>query len=184
VPSPIGHALAGAAVALAGDAIDRRRSSLPFIATCAALAVVADFDLLVPGHHRSYTHSVTAVAFVFIVAAAVTERVTRWRVGLICAGAYATHLLLDWLGADLTRPPFGIQVLWPFVDRFFMSGLNVFVETERRNPFSHATIVQNLWAAAREVAILGPVVAALWLVRVKTLSRLPSQVARRDHAAQ
>lgn len=184
MPSPIGHALAGAAVVLAGDAIDRRRSALPFIATCAALAVVADFDLALSGHHRSYTHSVTAVAFVFILAAAVTERVTKWRVALICASAYATHLLLDWLGADATRPPFGIQALWPFVDRFFVSGLNVFAETERRNPFSHATFVQNLWATTREVAILGPVVAALWLIRVKALARLPPQVARRDHAAQ
>ncbi len=183
MPSPIGHVLAGASVVWAADAIDRRRSSARLLAACVLLAALPDLDLLMPGHHRSFTHSLTAVALVLIVAAAVTERVIRWRVALICAGAYATHLLLDWLGSD-TLPPFGLQALWPFVDRFFVSGWSVFAETERRNPFSGATLVQNLWAAAREVAIVGPVAAALWLVRVKALARLPTEMARRDHAAQ
>ena len=158
-----------------------------------------------PRYHRSFTHSVTAVAIVFIVAAAVTGQVirlraarfggqarlpdvrdgghARWRIALICAGAYATHLLLDWLGSD-TLPPFGLQALWPFIDRFFVSGLNVFAETERRNPFTGATLIQNLWASAREVAIVAPVAAALWLVRVKALTRFPTEVASRDHAPQ
>jgi inner membrane protein len=200
VPSPIGHVLAGAAVAYAGDLIDHRRSPIGLVAACALLAVAADLDLLQPGHHRSFTHSLTAVAFVFIVAAAVTGEVTRlratrdggqvvrhhlgrWRIALVCACAYATHLLLDWLGAD-RLPPYGLQVFWPFDTRFFVSGLNVFAETERRHPFSGATIVQNLWAAAQEVAIMAPIAGALWLIRVKTLARLPAEMSRRDHAPQ
>lgn len=205
MPSPIGHALAGAAVAWTADAIDRRPSSARLVAACAVLATVADLDLVMPRYHRSFTHSVTAVAIVFIVAAAVTGQVirlraarfggqarlpdvrdgghARWRIALICAGAYATHLLLDWLGSD-TLPPFGLQALWPFIDRFFVSGLNVFAETERRNPFTGATLIQNLWASAREVAIVAPVAAALWLVRVKALTRFPTEVASRDHAPQ
>ena len=194
MPSPIGHALAGAAVVWTADAIDRRPSSARLVAACAVLATLADLDLVMPGYHRSFTHSVTAVAIVFIVAAAVTGQVisrradssaaqARWRIALVCAGAYATHLLLDWLGSD-TLPPFGLQALWPFIDRFFVSGLNVFAETERRNPFTGATLVQNLWASAREVAIVAPVAAALWLVRVKALTRFPTEVASRDHAPQ
>jgi inner membrane protein len=189
VPSPIGHVLAGAAVAYAGDAIDRRRSPIGLVATCALLAAAADLDLLLPGYHRSFTHSFTAVAFIFIVAAVVTGEVNtrhhigRWRVALVCACAYATHLLLDWLGAD-ALPPFGIQVFWPFDTRFFMSGLHVFAETERRHPFSGPTIVQNLWAGAQEVAIVAPIAGALWLVRVKALARLPAKMSRRDHAPQ
>ena len=198
MPSPIGHVLAGAAVAYAGDAIDRRRSPFGLIATCALLGAVADLDLLLPRYHRSFTHSLTAVAFIFIVAAAVTGEVTRlrasrfggqggaqarWRVALICACAYASHLLLDWLGSD-RLPPHGLQVFWPFVKRYFMSGLDVFAETERRHPFSGPTIVQNLWAAAQEVVILAPITGALWLVRVKALARLPAEVPRGDHAPQ
>jgi membrane-bound metal-dependent hydrolase YbcI (DUF457 family) len=183
MPSPIGHALAGVSVAWAGDAIDRRRSSSRLVATCAVLAVVADLDLLLPRYHRSITHSLLAVAVVLIISAAVTSGVTRWRVALMCTAAYASHLLLDWFGAD-TLPPFGVQILWPFVPRFFVSGLDLFAETERRHPFSGATLYQNLWAAAQEVAILGPVAAALWVVRVKALARLPAEMARRNHAAQ
>ena len=183
MPSPIGHVLAGASVVWAADAIDRRRSSARLVAACVLLAALPDLDLVLPGHHRSFTHSVTAVLLVLIVSAAVTERVNRWRIALICAAAYATHLLLDWLGAD-TLAPIGLQAFWPFSDRFFVSGLEVFAQTERRNPFSGPTIVQNLWTAAREVMIVGPVAAVLWLVRIKALARFPTEVARRDHAAQ
>jgi membrane-bound metal-dependent hydrolase YbcI (DUF457 family) len=231
VPSPIGHVLAGAAVVYAGDAIDRRRSPISLVATCALLGAVADLDLLLPRYHRSFTHSLTAVAFIFIVAAAVTGEVTRlralryggqarsrapryggqarglarrfrlrasrfggqagghgggqarWRVALICACAYATHLLLDWLGSD-TLPPYGLQLFWPFINRFFVSGLNLFAETERRHLFSGPTLVQNLWAAAQEVVILAPITGALWLVRVKALARLPAEIPRGDHAPQ
>jgi membrane-bound metal-dependent hydrolase YbcI (DUF457 family) len=183
MPSPIGHALAGVSVAWAGDAIDRRRSSLRLVAICAVLATIADLDLLLPRYHRSITHSLFAVVFVLIISAAVTRGVTRWRIALLCTGAYASHLLLDWLGAD-TLPPFGIQILWPFVDRYFVSGLDLFAETERRHPFSGGTLYQNLWAAGQEVAIIAPVAIALWLIRVKALARLPAEMARRNHAAQ
>ena len=189
MPSPIGHVLAGAAVVYAGDAIDRRRSPFGLVATCAMLGAIADLDLLLPRYHRSFTHSLTAVALIFIVAAAVTGEVRvryhlgRWRIALLCACAYATHLLLDWLGAD-TLPPYGLQLFWPFIKRFFVSGLNLFAETERRHLFSGPTLVQNLWAAAQEVAILAPITGALWLVRVKALARLPAEVPRGDHAPQ
>jgi inner membrane protein len=194
VPSPIGHVLGGAAVVFAADAIDRRRSPFRLVATGAVLGAIADLDLLLPGYHRSITHSVIAVVVVLSIAAAVTGRVTRlregrdggqarWRVALICACAYASHLLLDWLGSD-TLPPFGLQVFWPFDGRFFVSGLNLFAETERRHPFSGPTLIQNLWAAAQEVAILAPVAFGLWLIRVKALARLPAELSRRDHAPQ
>jgi len=181
MPSPIGHALAGTAVAWAADAVDGRQSSPRFVATCALLAAAADVDLLLPRYHRSVTHSALAIVIVLIVAAAVTGRVNRWRVALVCAAAYASHPLLDWLGAD-TLPPFGIQFLWPFVRTFFVSGLDLFAETERRHPFSGPTLLQNLRAAAQEVAIIGPIVVASWLVRVKALARFPPEMAGRDHA--
>ena len=194
MPSPIGHLLGGAAVAWGGDAIDRRRSSLRFVATCAVLAAAPDLDLLFRGYHRSSTHSLTAALVVLIIAAAVTGQVTRlrasrfggqarWRIAIVCACAYASHLLLDWLGAD-TLPPLGLQVFWPLDHRYFVSGLNLFAETERRNPFSGPTILKNLWAAATEIGILGPIAAGLWLIRIKTLARLPAQVPSRDHAPQ
>ncbi len=183
MPSPIGHALAGAAVVWTADALDRRQSGPALLATAAVLAAAPDLDLLVPRFHRTATHSLMAVLLVFMIAAAVTGRVTRWRIASICAAAYASHLLLDWLGADQFVPA-GIQLLWPFEPQFFISGWDVFEQTERRHLFVKATIHQNLHAVAREVVIVAPVAAALWLVRVKALSRFSSKVARGHHAAK
>jgi len=194
MPSPVGHALAGIAVVYTADIAQRRRSSPRWIAVCAALAALPDLDLLVPGTHRTATHSVTAVALTFIMAAAVTGQVTRrragrfssaarWRTATVCALAYATHLLLDWLGAD-RFPPYGIQAFWPWSDRWVISGLDVFRQTARRQFLAAPIVRQNLLAVAQELAILVPIVAALWLVRVKAAARLASEVAGGDHAPQ
>jgi membrane-bound metal-dependent hydrolase YbcI (DUF457 family) len=101
---------------------------------------------------------------VIIIAAGVTGWVTRridWRVVCVCAVAYASHILLDWLAYD-PNPPFGIQALWPFSDRWFISGLNVFRATERRQLFTWAAMLVNIEAVAQEIAILGPIAAAAW----------------------
>src|SRR5579884_2398360 len=131
MPSPIGHGLAGVAVVYAADFVDGRRSSPRLVALCAGLAMLPDADLLVAGAHRTATHSLTATAVIFIVAAAVTGQVTRWRTATLCAVAQASHLLLDWLGADNFAPR-GIQLLWPWSDRWFISNLDVFRQTARR----------------------------------------------------
>jgi membrane-bound metal-dependent hydrolase YbcI (DUF457 family) len=205
MPSPIGHAIAGCAVVWGADLIDRRRSSYGLAATSAVVATLPDLDLLVPHFHRSATHSVTAVLLVLIIAAAMTGEVThlraaryggqarvraaryggqaRWRVALVCAAAYATHLLLDWLSADYFAPA-GIQLFWPVSHRWFISGWDLFNQTERRQLFAPATIETNARAIAREVALLAPIALGLWLIRVKTLARFPSELARRDHSTQ
>jgi membrane-bound metal-dependent hydrolase YbcI (DUF457 family) len=189
MPSPIGHALGGLAVAWAADllpprATHRRPEGLhyKYLGLCAGLAVLPDADLLLPIAHRTATHSVAAVAAVallMIVARSVTGKVTA-RIALACVAAYASHLLLDWLQADPT-PPFGIQILWPWSATWFISGWEIFLGTERRHLFEPATILRNVVAVVQEIVILAPVAAAVWLVRVKALAGLPAQVARRDH---
>jgi len=204
MPSPIGHALAGCAVVWGADLIDRRPSSARLALAGAGLATLPDLDLLVSHFHRSATHSVTAVALMFIIAAAVTGQVrlraprsggqvqpgaarhsgqVRWRIAAICAAAYATHLVLDWMAADYF-PPAGIQAFWPFSRRFFISGWDVFDQTERLHLLRPATIDQNLRAIAKELALLGPIALGLWLIRIKTVPRLPSQLARGHHPPQ
>src|SRR5947207_11048808 len=177
MPSPIGHALAGVAVAWAGQrrtpTPDRRGQThpgrtgspnlAPTVVVCAVLAALPDIDLVLPGFHRTYTHSLTAVIVVTIVAAAMTGKVTRWRTALTCGAAYASHLLLDWLGAD-DFPPFGIQALWPFSRRWFISGWDVFPQTARQHFFTLPIIRQNFAAVAQELAILLPILAVVWLM--------------------
>jgi len=132
-----------------------------------ALAAAPDLDLLVPGGHRMATHSLFAMLLVFMIAAAVTGQVTRWRTATLCAAAYGSHLLLDWLGAD-NMPPRGIQLFWPISGRWFISNLDIFRETARQHFLTPAIIRQNAIAVAQEIAIMAPIVALLWWARRRT----------------
>jgi len=229
MPSPVGHALAGMAAGWAVDMLPGRRawpvapwstrSSTAFFSgegyaltlVAAALGAAPDLDLFL-AQHRAITHSVGAVAAVFIVAAVVTGQVTskvqsaKWnvqstcevesgsevqrdifsvervlRIAVICAAAYASHLLLDWLAVD-RRAPYGLQLLWPFSDGWYISGLDVFPQTERRNLLSLATFRINLRAISFETAVMLPLLCLVWLVGVKTATGLPAEAARSDHA--
>src|SRR5688500_6057498 len=111
--SPIGHALAGLAVAWGADLIPGTRSwrTAPSSAswyeragagltlTCAALAAAPDLDLFLGRFHRTGTHSIASVAVVALIAGwiAARARLSVARVVIMCAAAWATHLLVDWL---------------------------------------------------------------------------------------
>ena len=115
-----------------------------------------------------------------IIAAVVTGWVTRHRVrdagasAVICAAAYASHLLLDWLGTDR------YAAAWPSgalaVQR---AVLHLRAGTSFRRPSGaicvHAPLVStNLRArACRRSAIMGPIAAARCAlsVRVKAAGR-------------
>jgi membrane-bound metal-dependent hydrolase YbcI (DUF457 family) len=160
----------------------------------AALGVAPDLDLFL-AQHRAITHSAGAVAAVFIVAGLVTGQVTRKvqsakfkvqsqsvvRLAVICAAAYGSHLLLDWLAVD-RRMPYGLQLLWPFSDGWYISGLDVFPQTERRNLLSLVTFRTNVKAMLFETAVMLPVLGLVWLVHVKTVTGLSTEAARRHHA--
>ena len=198
MPSPIGHALAGIAVAWTADLIPGNRAwrTAPDAAPwyqragdgltllCAGLGAAPDLDLAFAAH-RTVTHSLGAVCLVGVCAAALAANARRpiSRVALMCAAAYGSHLLLDWLGADF-YPPRGIQLMWPINREWYISGMDVFRQTARLRVFTHGPMMTNARAILQEIAILGPAVTAVWLVRVKTLARLAPQVARGDHPAQ
>lgn len=182
MPSPLGHSLAGLAVAwfvqpesatsgppgahhAVGSPSPRHRT--PFTGTvwfwCALTAALPDIDLIIPQAHRSATHSVTASLLIFIVTVVVTGKVTprpAWGLATALAVAHASHLLLDWLGSD-RFPPFGLQAFWPFSDRFYISGVDLFPPVERRLLRPEAFSV-NAYAALAEVLIAGPVALTAW----------------------
>jgi len=199
MPSPFGHSIAGLAVAWAADLVpgDRAWRAAPASASwyhragnglsvaCLLLATTPDLDLAL-ARHRTYTHSVGAVAIVGLLAAVAGYFLAprhAMRVGLTCAAAYASHLFLDWLGVDLYPPP-GLQVLWPFDSGWYISGLDLFRQTRRNRLLTWPVFSQNLLAMAQELAILGPIAVTLWLVRVKALARFAPEKARRDHPAK
>jgi hypothetical protein len=88
---------------------------------------------------------------------------------LAIAGAYASHVLLDWLGSD-TSPPLGIMALWPFTSGYYQSSLNLFDAISRRYWLPDEFIVGNLKAALKEIVILGPFA---WLPNWYTGKRAP-----------
>jgi membrane-bound metal-dependent hydrolase YbcI (DUF457 family) len=151
VPSPIGHALGALAV---GFAVAPRPATTWDAwlqgAIIAATGAAPDLDLLV-GHHRAQSHSVGAALIVAAVAAAWRWPVarSRLRVFLVILAAWCTHPLLDALGTD-TAPPIGIMAWWPFSDRYVMW----------RDPAFF--VWHNALAAAREVALLLPLVVLAW----------------------
>ncbi len=181
MPSPIGHALGGVAVAWIADLMPGRAAGgAGYPAPISRLSLAS-----LPIGHRTVTHSlgaVVAVGLFVIIAAAVTGKVTG-RIALTCVAAYASHLLLDWLQADPT-PPYGLQLLWPISSTWFLSGWNVFLATDRRHFLELATMKRNAVAVAQELVVLGPLVAALWLVRVKALAGLSAELSSGDHPAQ
>ena len=176
MPSPLGHALAGAA---AGWLVARTPPSRPTTLLVVAAALAPDLDLLA-GTHSTYTHSIGAVAIVFVLAWAAT-RFTDARLATAIAAAWASHLLLDWLGSD-TRAPIGIMALWPFTTDHYQSGFYVFDAISRRYWMPEHFVWGNLKAAVREVAILTPIAWLVYLFRARRGAPPTSQSRRREAA--
>ncbi len=179
MPSPVGHALGGL---IAGGLLrparaaqvegGRTRASWHVLATMALLGTLPDIDFLI-GRHSRESHSIGAVVVVGLVAWLVARRRTdvgraffsghspaRWAVA--CALAYASHLVLDWLGSD-TSPPIGIQALWPFSPAFYQSDLRVFFAVDRRfwlPGFATNAVLMLVW----ELVVLTPLAGMVcWL---------------------
>jgi len=151
MPSPVGHALGGIAAGWR-LAPDRSIRTAVFLAGAGA---AADLDLLL-GTHRGATHSLGAAVLTFIVVAVLTRSV---RGGGAATAAWASHVLLDWLGTD-TSPPIGEMALWPLLRSYYESPLHLFPAVSRRYWLPEFW-TYNLKALAIELAILGPIACAV-----------------------
>jgi len=188
MPSPLGHALGGLSAGwlIAGapasprsfDSVRRaHRSTVARALLFAAIGMAPDLDLLV-GLHRMYFHSLGAALIVMLAAMALTRSSVSGAshahgttganstiVGLACGAAYASHILLDWLGDDAT-PPIGLMALWPISADYYQSSLHLFMSTTRR--YRPGFWMQNATAVAYEIGMLLPVTAVIyWLRRDK-----------------
>ena len=163
MPGPIGHALGGLSTAWA----TAPRAARSLAIACAILAAVPDIDVLFGGH-RGPTHSVGALAIVTAAAAifAGARRLPSGRIAVACSLAYASHLLLDWLGKD-TAPPHGIMVLWPLTSRYYASGVDLFPEISRRYWKPDEFIVGNLLSLGWELALLLPIAAIAYFLKAR-----------------
>ena len=165
MPTPLGHAIGGLAAAFLTNAVIRRPGfSTGVLFACSAVAVAPDFDILL-GSHRTYSHSIAAVGAAALAAWLVMRQRRRpaFAAAASIAAAYASHLLLDWLGKDTSRPP-GLMIFWPFSSEFYMSGLNLFGEVSRRYWLLDEFILGNIRAVAWEMVVLVPVLLVAWVV--------------------
>jgi hypothetical protein len=78
--------------------------------------------------------------------------------------AYASHVLLDWLGSD-SSPPIGVMALWPFSRAYYESDLHVFLAISRRYYQGWRFVTQNVLAVSLELMILVPAIALVWRFR-------------------
>lgn len=158
MPSPLGHALGGAAIGL----LVAPTGAKP-MKTAVALgfaACVPDLDLLV-GQHSGFTHS---LGFAAIAGLTFLIGSRDWRLGLAALLAYASHVLFDWLGND-TWPPLGVMALWPVSSEFYISPVPVL------EPVSRRYWLPGFWAHTFKVGLIELVVfgggfALVWWGRV------------------
>ena len=149
VPSPVGHGLGGIA---AGWLVSPRHDRAAAW-TLAVLGAAADLDLLARDH-RGPAHSLGA-AFIAGLAAWLATR--RWRWGVAAGLAWASHVLLDWVGED-TWPPIGIPALWPFSHGYFQSPFVVFPSVSRQYWRQWEFVYLNARAVIVELIVLVPIV--------------------------
>ncbi len=170
-----GHAGGGAGPQSLSSVISTCLS--PLAVTCAALAISPDFDNFFHTH-RTYSHSLGAAAIVWVLVALVAWwlRLPVVRTATVCAAAYASHVLLDYLGRDDSVKG-GLMVLWPINTQYYRSGANLFLELvpHRRYGFTRL-LFANLHALAREILILTPPFVLVLALRTRSLIRRASVV--------
>ena len=164
MPSPVGHALGGAIVAVAALRPELgawgMRLGTPGLLVVAA-AVAPDIDFLF-GRHNMETHSLGAAVLAGL---AVSAWKRNARLAVAVTLAWTSHVLFDWLGSD-TTPPLGVMALWPLSSDYYFSNAFFFEAISRRYWLDNF-ITHNLWAVAKEVMLLGPILAVLWFLRSK-----------------
>jgi inner membrane protein len=186
MPSPLGHALGGLAAGwiVGGNGgekdphgLHRPRSGVRQSVAYGAAALAPDLDLLF-GTHSTYTHSIGAILLAFAVAAIASKGRFRFAAGV--AAAWASHVLLDWLGSD-SSAPIGVMALWPFSTEHYESSLHAFDAISRRYWMGWVFVMQNAKAMARELLILGPIAsAAYWLAWLRRRRTGQSRIDGRE----
>jgi membrane-bound metal-dependent hydrolase YbcI (DUF457 family) len=178
MPSPLGHAIAGLTVhAFASrgrrELLDGRR-----LALTAGAALAPDLDLLLRfvdgrNHHGGAMHGVgfAGLAGAAVLALALARGWARaLPLALAVAGAWVSHIVLDYLNVD-THPPIGILALWPISAAYYKFPWPVFLDIGRTLEWK--TVWHNALAAAWEAALLGPVLIWAWRSRARKIESGP-----------
>lgn len=136
--SPVGHSVIGAAVGVLyflkpsdwRSLWNRASEKWPLLLAAALLANLPDMDYIagiMAGELNLYHHGVThTLGWISLVSLLVwiplrSKGAGGRELSLIFLLLFS-HLALDWVTAD-GKEPYGIMILWPFSDDFFISGI-------------------------------------------------------------
>lgn len=167
MPSPIGHALASVAAGwVASPPPAAARAFRAQVLLLVAVGLAPDLDLLI-GRHSAETHSLGAAVLVATLAAwwRWPAGVSRPRIWAAVFLAWIVHPLLDAMAPDTTAPH-GVMLLWPFSREYVQFELTPFMAISRRY-WLPGFVSYTVTAVAREVVLLGPIVALTWWWRRK-----------------
>lgn len=151
------------------------------------VALLPDFDLI-PGivmgrpalFHQGITHS---LGFALLVSVAIAglyygRGMSFAFIFTVCFLAYLSHLAIDFFGPD-ARLPYGIPLLWPLSDKYFISPVPILWGVHHAAATNDSTAqwiggilsVYNLGAMTVEVVVLAPFVMLARCYRNGSLSR-------------
>jgi inner membrane protein len=170
--TPIGHALAGYSVYVAGASVKSPRPILFWC--CLLMAIAPDLDFI-PGiiqgqpnlYHQGLSHSLGAALFVSLAAALIVGKGALWKNWRLLFVAYVSHLALDFFAPD-GRPPYGQPLFWPISGEYYFApgSLQLLWGVHHAKATSAATTewlsgilqVQNLGAISIEVLVTLPMI--------------------------
>lgn len=163
MPTPVGHALAGLSVFLAGKSEDRW-----FAFACLLAACFPDLDFALTfitgvSYHHTFTHSLGFALFYLLAAYLLVrwrQRPDPLREAVFIGMAYVSHLVLDLFSED-TVAPYGLELFWPFSTAFLISPVSVF-DFVLRGTVARLFGLHNWMAVGKEILILAPVVLLAW----------------------
>jgi membrane-bound metal-dependent hydrolase YbcI (DUF457 family) len=176
MPSPVGHSLMGYIIyRMAGRPAKVR--SWPEIAAYLFDANAPDLDF-VPGlivgdlgrFHQGPSHSITfAILFALVMCPFFSRPLRAFVMGF---SLYLSRVLLDYLVQD-PSPPLGVQVFWPFSDKYYMAPFAFFSSFDRPDTLAVATIpafftLHNVLTISIEVLFLLPLLLFVCACRRKS----------------
>ena len=164
MPTPVAHTLAGGAVWL----LARGRGDLILLILLVFAACAADLDFALnfltgENYHHYFTHSIALSGIFSIAMYGVARAAKRERPGrdaLLAGFAYLTHLFLDSFSKD-TTPPYGMEMLWPFSERFVHAPVTLFSDVQR-GTLAKLFSLHNWKSVGLEVLLVGPIFLGVW----------------------
>ena len=138
MPTPIGHALAGAIVFYSSPGKIKNTTTLLLAAVFFSLLPDIDFLFGFPlgdpnRFHHNFTHSFVFVILMGLVGGLLYAKLFQQRsliYSAIFISAGISHVILDILAMD-KRAPFGCPIFWPFSQQYYISPIILFSDVSR-----------------------------------------------------